>query len=122
MWYQLLDANLEKAYKKEYHPYADIKPIISLLRELKRKPYAPKLCAVTSLGRLRLTTAQSWKDDETKSHRIYIGMSEDQRLITASYIPPEEKKSNLTCVGDMDEILGFFDRVMIMIEREMEGK
>jgi hypothetical protein len=121
MWYQLLDSNLEKAFKKEYHPHADIKPIISLLRALKQKPYAPKLCAVTSLGRLRLTTARSWKDDETKSHRIYIGMSKDEKLITASYIPPGEKKSDLTCAGDVDEILGFFDRVMIRIGRKLES-
>jgi hypothetical protein len=122
MWYQLLDSNLEKAYKKEYHPHADIKPIISLLRALKQKPYASELCAVTSLGHLRLTTAQSWKDDETKTHRILIGKSEDEKLLTASYILPGERKSHLGCTGDVLDIVGFIDRVMIRVGREMAGE
>jgi hypothetical protein len=94
MWKYLADPKLIETYREEFISGYCPKEIVSLLAELSKKPYASNLCAVTSLGHLRLTTATSWQEGE-KHDCIWIGQRYDagKLAITISYVEKNCRKS-----------------------------
>lgn len=83
------------------------------LRIVATRPYANQLSAVTSLGRLSLTTAKTWHDDQSSRHpQITISLRPD-RLMAISYHPVSEaRKTASLWVKTPEEAASYIDVLM----------
>jgi hypothetical protein len=94
MWISLADPKLIETYREEFIPGQYPEEIASLLTELSQKTYTSNLWAVTSLGKLRLTTASTWEEAENHDC-IFIGHQYEagKLVITISYVEKNCRKS-----------------------------
>ena len=116
MWLHLADPELVEIYRKGFEPNECPEEIASLLVELSQKPYASKLCVVTSLRHLRLTTAASWQEGERHDY-IYVSRQYDAEkpVITISYVEKNCRKSTADRRCAPEEAAGYVDLYAIRL-------
>jgi hypothetical protein len=116
MWLSLTDSKLIETYRKEFITGQCPEEIAALLVDLSKKPYASNLWAVTSLGHLRLTTANSYRDCE-KHDCIHVGRRNDagKLVITISYVEKNRRKSTADRQCAPEETVGYVNLYAIRL-------
>ena len=85
MWVRLDDERLVEIYRGEFLPERPAPPaLVTLLGELQNEPWSDAVWAVTSLNKLRLTTAPSWEQAERFAF-ITVGSSDGADGFAASF-------------------------------------
>jgi hypothetical protein len=121
MFLALADERLVEIYKQIVYP--DGLVIAELLRRLRDKPYAKKVFAVTSIGRLSLTTAASYPESEN-SYSFCVGEKTDagKTLITMSYHANGRRKPSAERQCPLEEAVEYIDLYVMRILLEQYGR
>ncbi|HQU83578.1 MAG TPA: hypothetical protein PKY59_10650 [Pyrinomonadaceae bacterium] len=85
MFVSLADKRVAEYYRNGLGYTPDREIVALLLENLSKKIYAEKLSAVTSIGRLSITTALSWDDSKNDSVSIDSFKDAGKNLIILSY-------------------------------------
>ena len=121
MYLSLADERLVEVYKEIVHPNGLV--IAELLSRLRNKPYAEKIYAVTSVGRLFLTTASEYNDFETNfSFRIGEKKDAGKTLITFSQHPNSGGKPSAEHQGTLEEAIEYIDLYVMRILLEKHNR
>lgn len=87
--------------------------LAELLRQASSRPWAAELCAVTSLGQLRLTSLRT-HDDETPAGSLHLSVVEGGN-IALSYTPPHPVGHGVRRVSSPSEALGALELMLIRL-------
>jgi hypothetical protein len=90
MWMRLNKPDVAKEVAKEVDP-SESRALSHLIKELSYRSWAKEVSAVISLQKLRLTSAASWKQENTAG-AVFLSVDSKGR-VAAEYCPA---KSNIT--------------------------
>lgn len=121
MFIPLADERLVEYYEQIVHPNGLL--IAQLLSRLRNKPYAEKVYAVTSIGRLFLTTQSSYKDSE-KHFGFQVAEKRDagKTLIVFSQHNDGRRKPNAECQCSLEEAVDYIDLYVMRMLLEKYGE
>jgi hypothetical protein len=121
MFLALADERLVEIYKQTVYPDGLI--IAELLSRLRKKPYAEKVFAVTSVGNLSLTSAASHRETENV-YSFRVGEKNDagKTVITMSYHPNGRRKPSAERQCPLNEAVEYIDLYVMRILLEKYGR
>ena len=80
MWRRLDDPDLLERYRGEHHAYATPAVIAAALADLAGRDWASRTWVVTSLGKMRFTTASSYRDVDAHG-AVFIGQTGERDFV-----------------------------------------
>ncbi len=92
MWRSLADPELVATYRREFPHGSCPERLAALLADLSGRDYAGQVFAVTSLHKLRLTTAPTWQESE-QHDCVFLGLGRDLGTFTVSYLHRSEREA-----------------------------
>jgi hypothetical protein len=123
MFVPLSNDRLAEIYKEIVHPNGLV--ITQLLSRLRNKPYAEKIYAVTSMGKLFFTTASSY--DDCRKNKQYGFLIEEKidankTLITMSYHENGRRKPSAEHQCTLEEAVEYIDLYVMRMLLEKYGE
>lgn len=107
MWRRLDDSELLPAFMKE---------LVLLLTAVAAIEYTDRICAVTSLNRLRFTPAPRYSRGD-KYDEVLVGLRDG--LCTVSYVEAGARDAVWSATGQKDEVLNVLDQYFFRLLHPM---